>query len=63
MKILLKILVAPFALTLRLRYVFHTTSPGLWGRSTAVTAVSLRQSRDAPADAPWVAARSVLCSQ
>jgi hypothetical protein len=31
--------------------VFHATSPASGGRSTAVTAVSSRQSRDAPAEA------------
>ena len=46
-----------------LRIICLLYTSGLWGRSTAVTAVSSRQSRDAPADAPWVAARSVLCSR
>ena len=31
--------------------MFHATSPASGGRSTAVTAVSSRQSRDAPAEA------------
>ena len=38
-------------LALRLRYVFYATSPASGGRSTAVKAVSSRQSRDAPAEA------------